>query len=1104
MLGGLAVTAGLAVHFWRRARRRERELAVAREHYRHLFEEPAMAIIEEDFSTVVRRLAGLRGAGVTDLRGHLQAQPELAAELFRGVRILNANRHAQRLVGAVDLADYRTRMQALTAKRAPQAFVGQLVALWEGRRQEIVPATFKSGAGRVHTGALQWALVDEPEARGGREVRALITFTDLSALRDSEERYRQLFESALEGIYESSPQGGFNRVNPAMADIFGFASAQEMTDLPAEAVQALYVEPQRRREFYARIGASGTLQDFESQVRRKDGRVIWIAENARVVRDSRGTATHYQGFITDITARKKAERAWRESEERWRLAVRGGGAGIWENDFITRESFYSDRSKEILGFAPHEISNRREDWTGRIHPDDAHLGVQAMRDHLEGRSAYYKVEHRFLAKDGSYRWIASHAQALVDAQGRPTRIVGTHLDVTERRKAEEQLRASEARYRMLFEHAPFGIVEFDFGPDKAWLEQRRAEGVADLPGYLATQEGALDRTSGPLRLTGLNAAAIKLVGGRSGEEVTANLPRLMTPEFEQARREFYLTVWAGGREHEAEMTINALDGSPRKLHSRWWIPLADGQPNYSQAQLALVDLTHLKSTEQALEQEQERLRVTLRAMAEGVVTVDTRGVVRFINEAACGLLGRTEEEVVGRMFGKICVLLHGHSRSPLPSPPAAAQAGDRSLDLPRPTVLLRRDGGEVQVDGCCAPMHEHAGAVVGAVLVMRDVSERSRLEAELQRANKIESVGLLAGGIAHDFNNILAVVMGNVTLAMMDETVKGSRAARWLAEAEKATLRARGLTQQLLTFSKGGEPVRASVQLPELVREAAEFALHGANARCEFTIAENLWPAEADKGQIGQVVQNLVLNAVQAMPGGGVITIGLRNVQLDAHARPPLAAGRYLKLSIRDQGEGIAREHLARMFEPYFTTKPQGFGLGLATAYSIVRKHQGHIVVESEVGRGTVFDIWLPAAVSAPPSAAGSHAPFEQLQGRVLFMDDEEPIRQMAVLLLARIGMETVTAEEGAEAVRLFAEAKAGGTPFDVVVMDLTVPGGMGGREAMERILGIDPAVRAIVSSGYSSDPVMANFRAHGFCGMVAKPYRVADLIKALRVALRR
>jgi PAS domain S-box-containing protein len=473
-----------------------------------------------------------------------------------------------------------------------------------------------------------------------------------------------------------------------------------------------------------------------------------------------------------------------------------------------------------------------------------------------------------------------------------------------------------------------------------------------------------------------------------------------------------------------------------------------------------------------------------------------------MNEGAGALTGWIPASAVGRPIDEICCLTDEKQSRPIIAPIASALASAKPIDLPVRTRLQTRGGGLRHVEGRCAPMHDPAGRGLGAVLVLRDVTERERFDAEMLRASKLESVGLLAGGIAHDFNNLLAIVMGNLTLALLDEKTR-SAGERWLREAERGTARARDLTQQLLTFAKGGEPVRSAVLLSDVVREAAEFALHGTAVRCEFEFAADGRPADADKSQIGQIVHNLVINAVQAMPHGGVIRLALQNETVASGARPPLAAGNYLRLEITDTGAGIAPENLPRIFEPFFTTKELGTGLGLATVYSVVQKHHGHITVESELGRGTTFRIWLPAAEAAPTPTKASAWPFEKLRGRVLFMDDEAPIRAMTHALLERLGLDVTLATNGHEAVQHFMQARASGQPFDVVIMDLTVPGGMGGAAAMGEILKLDPGARGIVSSGYSSDPIMANHRAHGFRGSVPKPYKVADFARTLREVMR-
>ncbi len=381
------------------------------------------------------------------------------------------------------------------------------------------------------------------------------------------------------------------------------------------------------------------------------------------------------------------------------------------------------------------------------------------------------------------------------------------------------------------------------------------------------------------------------------------------------------------------------------------------------------------------------------------------------------------------------------------------------------------------------------------------------LQSELARAGKLESLGLLAGGIAHDFNNLLTVLMGNISLIRLDGGL-GEDSARSLAQAEKAAVRARDLTQQLLTFARGGAPIRAAVSLTEVVREVAEFALHGSKVRCEFDLPADLWPANADKGQIAQVVQNIVINALQAMPDGGVINFALSNRQVGPEMGQVLAPGRYVRLDFTDHGPGISPADLGRIFDPYFTTKKNGNGLGLATVHSIVKKHAGHISAESQPGQGTTFHIWLPAAETDAPLAkpflfTANTAGAVANGTRVLVMDDEQFICDLACSILKRHGYHAVPVNDGTAAVAEYARARAAGEPYAVVILDLTIPGGMGGRQAMEELLKLDPAVKAIVSSGYSNDLVLANYKAHGFRGMVSKPYDVADFAHAVELVLK-
>ncbi len=387
-------------------------------------------------------------------------------------------------------------------------------------------------------------------------------------------------------------------------------------------------------------------------------------------------------------------------------------------------------------------------------------------------------------------------------------------------------------------------------------------------------------------------------------------------------------------------------------------------------------------------------------------------------------------------------------------------------------------------------------------ILQEQIAERQRMEEELLRARKIESIGVLAGGMAHDFNNILMGILGNVSLAR-GMTTPHDALDQVLSIAEQACQRATDLTHQLLTFAKGGQPIRQTASLAELIHESVSFVLHGSNVRCDLALAPDLDVVEMDPGQMSQVLQNLLINAAQAMPDGGVIEVQADNVWLESDTHVPLPIGHYVKVAITDHGCGILPEHLPRVFDPYFTTKEHGSGLGLATSYAIMQKHDGHITVTSQPQHGTTFTLYLPASEQPLPAKATAPLRPAHGQGRILVMDDDDMLRQLVSTMVRQLGYEVESAKDGFEALTLYQTARALGRPFAAVILDLTVPGSMGGKETIAALLKLDPQVNAIVSSGYSNDPIMANYAQHGFKDVVAKPYTMAELSSALERVLR-
>ena len=371
------------------------------------------------------------------------------------------------------------------------------------------------------------------------------------------------------------------------------------------------------------------------------------------------------------------------------------------------------------------------------------------------------------------------------------------------------------------------------------------------------------------------------------------------------------------------------------------------------------------------------------------------------------------------------------------------------------------------------------------------------MEQDLQRAHKLESLGILAGGIAHDFNNLLQSIIGNISLAKMCVN-KEDKVYSKLTETEKAAMRATALTLQLLTFAKGGAPIKKTTHIPDILKSSASFSLQGSNVSCDYFFDDDLWLVDVDEGQIGQVIQNLVINSDHAMPSGGIITIHAENCPIETGDIPALDKGRYVRISIQDNGIGIPKEHLSRIFDPYYSTKQTGSGLGLAVAYSVIKNHSGLLTVESEVGKGATFTILLPASdTDQPDKPVFDQETVHTGKGKVLIMDDEALLLDVAVEMLEVLGYEVTTALDGKMALEEY-KATMTNKPYDFVVLDLTVPGGMGGEETVNKLLELNPKVKALVSSGYANDPIMAEYSRFGFCGVIPKPYTIENLSKAL------
>jgi PAS domain S-box-containing protein len=500
-----------------------------------------------------------------------------------------------------------------------------------------------------------------------------------------------------------------------------------------------------------------------------------------------------------------------------------------------------------------------------------------------------------------------------------------------------------------------------------------------------------------------------------------------------------------------------------------------------------------KRSEEDLAAEKERLAVTLRSIADGFITIDNDGRVLMLNSIAERLTGWSQPDAAGRQLAEVFDILNEHNRRRCSHALQRIVATGHAEGIDGPTILVAHDGAERMIESNAAPIRERSNRKVGAVIVFRDVTEKLRMEEERQKADKLESLGVVAGGIAHDFNNLLTAILGNISLAMVGSV--DENANERLKSAKKATHRAQELAQQLLTFARGGAPIKQTASIGQLLRDTLSLTLHGSKVFCDFQLPLDLWPVEIDPGQVSQVINNLAINADQAMPAGGTLRITGENIDLPTGSVSlGLHSGRWVKISLKDQGIGIPSEYLKKIFDPYFTTKPKGSGLGLATVYSIVKNHGGVIGVESEPGAGSSFTFCLPASEKEVLSQNSSEVPRAPANARVLVLDDEEAICMLVTCALEPLGYEVTETNDGLSAIVAYQKAMDENRPYDLVISDLTIPGGMGGQETIKRLLEIDADVCAIVSSGYANDPVMSRHEDYGFRGMIAKPYEIDAL----------
>ncbi|HMK65400.1 MAG TPA: PAS domain-containing protein [Thermodesulfobacteriota bacterium] len=594
---------------------------------------------------------------------------------------------------------------------------------------------------------------------------------------------------------------------------------------------------------------------------------------------------------------------------------------------------------------------------------------------------------------------------------------------------------------------------------------------------------------------GCNRAYEKLIGLSKaqiiGKTVHDVFPADMAENYHKADRELFLNP--GTQIYES--SIQASDGTRHSVvfHKATYV---NSDEEVAGLLGAALDVTEQKEAEENLRRAKEDWEKTFDSVPDLIAIMDDQHRIVRMNKAMAARLDCDIES-----SGLTCYqTIHG-TQAPLPFCPHLKTMADGREHV----VEVHEDslGGDFLVS--TTPLHDAQGKLTATVHVARDITERKRQESERLVLSKLESTGILAGGIAHDFNNLLTIVLGNLDLIEMFD-LSGEEKMNSLKVAKKAIFEAQSLTKQFIAFAKGGDPLKKLTDMARLIREQVNFTLRGSKALSEFTIPDELWSVEGDEDQISQVLRNIVLNAREAMPEGGTVSISAANLKVDAPSTLPLRPGNYLKISIADQGSGIPAEVLPKIFDPYFSTKQRGdrkgMGLGLTICHSIVEKHGGLILADSKADPGAAFHIYLPACQKEMWEPRASKKESRPISSKILVMDDDEMMRSMSVSILNRLGYEVELAENGQKAIDLYQAAQAADYPFDAVILDLTVPGGMGGEKAIQELTRIDPKVIAIASSGYHEDPVMQNHEQYGFKAALTKPYMISRLSEILSTVL--
>jgi len=885
-------------------------------------------------------------------------------------------------------------------------------------------------------------------------------------LRESEERYRMITKATSDYVYSvtiySNHISMIDWVSGAFTDITGY-TPNEINSLPNGWLSITDQDDIKNLLKSENVSERLHKKNWESEYRitTKQGDIRWLHDRILITEELENGAMRGVGGVRDITDRMRVEKALRESEERYRTVVETVNEDIILQEASGKILTWNKGAENIFGVTADEAigqTSEGKDWP-TIHDDGSKF---EGKDHpsmvtLKTGKPCNDVNMGVRQIDNSIKWIQINTRPIFKKDSeKPNAVVITFVDITERKNIEKKLQHKQKMLSRTERISQIGSWEWKIEDDSViWSEELfrifHMEPSPEAPNW--AQHSKLNH---PDDFGRLRQAVEKAISYK--------------------------------KPYEEELRAIRKDGEIRICVARGF-PETDKAGKVYRLYGSLEDITERNQTEMALHESESKFRNLFENSVAPILNTFSDGTIEDANPACEDLFG------VGRNG------LEGANILDFYANPADRMKFKRIMDekgsvKDYPIPFKKKDGTLLH---CLASVSVHrpedGRESVGYRGTLRDVTREQKLQKQLTQTQKMEAIGTLAGGIAHDFSNMLGVIMGNVSY-VLNRFKNNDVLSEALMDVQESVRQGTNLTRQLITFAKGGTPIKKVIGLTSLIKDTVQLVLRGSNSNCQFKLIEDLWMVEADEGQLNQAFSNLIINADQAMSEGGIIQISSENTIVD-ETSPffPLNVGSYVTIKITDQGIGIPEKHLSKIFDPFFTTKQKGNGLGLATTFSIIQNHGGHILAESTLGEGTTFTSFLPATENALNHIDEKEKIVHKGKGKILIMDDQEDLLKMAQRLLGEMGYETIFATDGLKAIEIYREAFQN---VVLVILDLTVPGGMGGVKTIPELLKINPDAKVVVSSGYSNDPVMSDCQSYGFCGVLEKPYSTDQMAELL------